>query len=213
MYVEVDRDKLSFEHINYNLLCAISIETSGDDPFYHDVVQICIMPIDVHCKRMKAIDPFFIDLQPKHLDRIDENTMSVTREKILFNSKHGLNWITGAEILEEWFDKLLLPNKKQILPLAYQWHKIVPYLYNWLGKNTFNYIFSDYARDVQSDALFANDYHYLHIENVPYVLCDFSYLCNLAKVERQNRSNKDSMTECLALIDLYRSMCNVRTKL
>lgn len=201
------KKKVGMEHLNSNLLCAIDIEVTGDDPFHHDICEITIIPIDYNIERMRNADFFHAEISPRHKDRIDPETMSVSREKLLTISNHGLDSVSAEAALEKWFDDLNLGPNKQIMPIAFQWYRIYPYIRRWLGRLTYDYIFHENCRDIQSVSLFNNDYYYHHIEPVPFAKNDFSYLCSASKTLREPIRYRDTMTDCLTIIELYKKMC------
>ena len=59
----------SMIHWNGHQLCAIDTETTGLDPNYNEIIQICILPLDSNIKPRKDVFPFYIEIVPDHPER------------------------------------------------------------------------------------------------------------------------------------------------
>lgn len=189
-------------HLNGNLLCAIDVETTGTDPTKHDIVQICILPLDSQIKPHKTIIPFYMEMQPRQPDNIDWSAMAINRmSKIMLN---GIEAYRAADLLEEWFEKLKLGNHKRISPLAQNWVFDKAFIENWLGPKMFSYIFDGRYRDTMPAALYANDKAFFMGESYPYQKVNLAFLASTLKVE-QDRAH-DAMSDCATTAEVYRRM-------
>src|SRR4029077_8974982 len=106
------------QHLNGNLLAAIDIETTGLDPKIHEIIQICILPLNSQIQPLKEILPFYIDMAPGRPESIDPQALSVSKLELCRIMQQGFDQFKGADLLDSWFDKLDLAIGKRISPLA-----------------------------------------------------------------------------------------------
>jgi len=117
--------KNSMVHWNGNQLCAVDVETTGLDPFVHELVQICILPLDSNVQPRKDVFPFYIEIRPEFPERRDPEAMTVTKLNINKIMERGFDREKAKDLLIEWVDKLGLPLTKggnyrcKVMPL---WH-------------------------------------------------------------------------------------------
>ena len=74
----------AMQHLNGNLLCAVDIETTGLEPNYHEIWQLCVLPLDSNIDPLKKIGersilPFYMDLKVNNPDHVDPTSMSVVQ--------------------------------------------------------------------------------------------------------------------------------------
>lgn len=204
-----DKTKIiGMTHLNGNVLCAVAIETTGDKLFYHDVCQIAIIPVDYEINILKTIIPFHCDIKPRYENRIDLDKMTITRERMQDICKHGLDSLAAAELLENWFAKLPIYHTKRIMPMCYNWPRTYAFLCNWLTQTSAEYFFDYRYRDLLPISLWLNDYNDYKINNVPFAKNDFPYICSSFNIQRDHGSNRDSLSDARAMIDLYKSTMN-----
>lgn len=197
---------LGMTHLNGNLLAAVLIETTGHILEFHEICQISIVPIDYNLERVRGILPFHCDICPRHIDRINTKTMSVTMDKMKRITTHGLKDYIAADLLEKWFDRFELNRKKRIAPLSYNWPRLYSYICTWLGQDGAEYVFDYRYRDLLPMSLFLNDYYDRRIDNVPFAKNDFYYLLTSFNIERIKGRGATTLTDCAAMIELYRLM-------
>ena len=191
-------------HMNSHLLCAIDIEWSGLRPYYHDIIEICIMPLTSTFEPLKTIMPFTVPIRPRYIDRIDRENMSVTQDHLIHIMKYGVDHYTAGEMFLQWFEKLKLKRTKKIVPLTYSWPEVRPYIWDWLGALNADSCFDYRYRDILSTANFLNDYNDWHIENCPIPKLHFEYICSSMKVDLIRP--KLVMTNCKAIGEVYKAM-------
>lgn len=199
-------------HLNGNLLCVIDLETTGLDPDVAEIVQICILPLDSQYKPNKDIRPFYTNITPENKqninkDRYDSNfseKVRIPKDKLTSMINTGLDRGVAADNLYEWFQKLGLPEKKRIAPLAQNWVFDRSFLIKWLGWTMFEEIFDPRYRDTLAAASFINDYCDFHGQQCPYQKQNLKFLCSVLKVE--NASAHDALSDCQATAECYRRM-------
>src|SRR6185436_4525823 len=96
-------------HWNGHQLCAVDVETTGLDPVKHEIIQICILPLQSNVDPRTDISPFYTDIAPQK-DKRDWSPQAL--------NTHGLDMVqlcatgldpwTVADRLEEWFLTLQL---------------------------------------------------------------------------------------------------------
>ena len=52
----------SMQHWNGNQLCVVDVETTGLDLFWHEIIQLCILPLDSDINPRTDVSPFYINL-------------------------------------------------------------------------------------------------------------------------------------------------------
>jgi oligoribonuclease (3'-5' exoribonuclease) len=134
-------------HLNGNLLCAIDTETTGLRPFYHDICEICILPLDANIEILKDITPFYCQIIPRNVDRIDLSAMSVNKLQMSNIMRYGIDSFKAADLFEQWFNNLGLGIRKKISPLAQNWKFDWAFIMDWLGVQNMDYFFDGRYRD------------------------------------------------------------------
>ncbi len=191
-------------HANNNILCAVAIETTGTKPYWNEICEICVMPLKSNYRPLKDVMPFNMMIRPRNTDRIDEETMSVRKDRLLEIMKYGTDSFEAGDMFIEWFDRLkMLPNKN-ILPVTYNWAFNRPFIYDWLGPLNADYTFNYRYRDILPIANFLNDYQDWRINNCPFPKHHLQYLSSCAGIERTKPHNV--MQDCVVIAGIYRAM-------
>lgn len=199
----------SMQHLNGNLLCAVDIETTGLNPDYHEIMQICILPLDAGIKPIKEVNPFYINIIPEHPERIAEGAASTNRLKAAEIVQSGFDKYKAADYLEEWIDGLKLPVsnygiRKKIVPLGQNYVFDRAFIYKWLGTETYEYLFHHTFRDTMTSALYLNDRQSFFGEPVPFSKVKLSWLSKKLDVDYQGAH--DALQDCLITAEVYRKM-------
>ena len=168
--------KVSMQHWNGNQMCAIDVETTGRDASYHEIVEICILPLDVNLQPRKDVLPFNIFLYPEYPERIDKSATSCHGKHLAHIMSHGFDRFSAIGMLETWIDKLGLPFTKskaksqrcKIIPLAHNYVFDIAFIKRWLGNEQYNDWFFGHFRDTMQIALYLNDHAAQHAEKVTY---------------------------------------------
>jgi hypothetical protein len=191
-------------HMNSNMVCAVQIETTGFKPYYHEICEIAIMPLDSFFRPNKKIMPFHFEIAPRHPDRIDKETMTVSDKRMLHYKAYGTDSFKAGDAFGEWFDRIGFLPGKGIIPLAYDWPKIRPFIYNWLGPFNADTSFNYRYRDILSTANFLNDYYDFKINNCPFPKVDFQYICSSVGIPRPKP--QEPLTDCKIIGEVYHAM-------
>ena len=200
----------TMEHLNGNQICVIDTETTGLDPFHHEVIQVAILPLDSNLNIRKDVIPFYITLRPDYPERIDREAMQVNRLTEL--TKNGFDRLKALDMLEEWISKLGLPvtkwgRSKQITPLGQNYTFDKAFLQAWMGNNFYETYFHYHYRDTMIAANYLNDRAAFHAEVVPYSKVGLQWLCKQHHIE--NPKAHDALGDCAATAAVYKKMCQV----
>jgi DNA polymerase III epsilon subunit-like protein len=199
----------SMVHWNGRLLCAIDTETTGLDPYWHEIWQICILPLDSNFNPRRDIVPFYIDIKPECPERIKMEAFKLNRKSLLRALQTGFDPQKAIDLLQEWFDKLNLPvtkfnTPKNIIPLGQNFTFDKSFMVKWLGQDLYSTFFHYHYKDTMLAANYLNDRAAMHAEKVPYPKVGLTYLCNLLKVKRER--SHDALQDCLATASVYRKL-------
>lgn len=192
---------MSMMHLNGNLLCVVDVETTGLDFRKHEIIQICVLPVDEHLKPHPQIKPFIADIKPEKV--VDDEALTVTKSDLASVLLRGLDSFAVADYFSEWFDALNLAQGKRISPLAHNWPFDRDFIRVWLGFETYEHIFDARYRDTQAIALYHNDRAFWRSELTPYPKVNLSYLAQVLKVPRLRHH---AVEDCLTTLECYRQL-------
>ena len=191
-------------HLNGHLLCVVDVETTGLKAGYHDIVQICVLPLGFDLKPLKKITPFYTTLQPKFPERADAIALRVNKLDMASLIADGIEPYRASDLFEEWFKKLKLPERKKIAPLGHNYPFDRSFIQDWLGHEAYEQFFDYHIRDTATTSLFLNDHADFHNEKCPYPKQNLKYLASTLGVEHTGAH--DSMNDCLVTAECYRRM-------
>jgi hypothetical protein len=194
--------------LNSNLLCVVDLNTSGPEPKYDDILQLCILPLNSNLTPFKGIVPFAVDLKPKRpenfdYERLDSyyfNTENVT--KIL---QDGLDPYVAADRFDAWFEKFRLKHNKKLSILCYNWAFKRAFFEEFFGPLTYDKYFDYRYRDILPAALFCNDQAEFSQEQIPYPKQNIAHLASQAQIEHEKRM-RDPILNCVAIAEIYKHM-------
>lgn len=196
-------------HLNGNVLCCIDCETTGLVAGYHDLIQICILPLNSDIKPLTEIDgekiiPFYMELRPKRPENIDPSALKVHGVDLHHLMHSSIEPFKAADLFEEWIVKLKLPFRKRIAPLGQCYSFDARFIIDWLGNETYNQFFDGTNRDTASAALFCNDRASFQGSPPPYPKVNLAYLASQLQVSH-GRAH-DALQDCLVTSEIYRRM-------
>jgi DNA polymerase III epsilon subunit-like protein len=192
-------------HLNGNIICAIDTETTGLDPLVHEILEICILPLNSDLKPLDGIMPFNIFIRPENTNTIDAAALKVSGYSIEQVMQMGIDPLKAIDYFEEWFEKLKLPLNKKIVPLGHNYAFDKAFIQKWMGNVAYNHYFDYHCRDTASVALYLNDWADFHNEKPPFPKYKLSYLCSQLKVE--NTRAHTALSDCMATAECFRKMC------
>lgn len=189
-------------HLNGNILAVVDVETTGTKPRFHDIIEICVLPLDNALNIRNDIIPFHVDMKPKNPENIDFEAVALqkkhnnpetqqfdnvclNKERIVDVTLRGLDPYTAADRFHDWFQRLKLPGNKKIMPIAHNWVFDREFIIDWLGETDFYAKFDPRYRDTMVMSLYENDktdYHWGY--NHPFAKNNLQYLCTTLGIER-----------------------------
>jgi DNA polymerase III epsilon subunit-like protein len=201
--------KNAMVHWNGNQLCVIDCETTGLEAGWHDLIQICILPLDSNILPRKDVMPFYIEIIPEHPHRADPEAMKINRLDFAIIGQRGHDSEKAKDLLEEWIEKLGLPytkygNRKKIIPLGQNYAFDRSFIMEWLGPERYNEYFHIWCRDTMIAANYLNDRAAMHGEKTPYPKVNLSYLASTLKVPMERAH--DALSDCVATAEIYRRL-------
>jgi len=191
-------------HLNGNLLCAVDTETTGLIPGYHDVWQLCILPLGPDIKPLKEILPFYIDLKVKRPQNIDQHAIKLSRGEFAKRQQRALDPWDAAEMFEDWFERLKLSVHKKLCPLASNWPFDKSFIIDWLGPETYEYCFFHRYRDTMVAADFLNDIADHRNDKIKYPFVGIKALGG--KLGVTNLKAHDALQDCITTAEIYRRL-------
>jgi DNA polymerase III epsilon subunit-like protein len=198
-------------HWNGHQLCAVDVETSGTNEFWHEILQICILPLDSMCRPRKDVIPFYIEIKPEFPNRVDPEAMSITRLNLAKITHRGFEQEAARDLLLDWIKKLELPitaygRSKCIMPLGHNYVFDRGFIRSWLGSDFYDTVFWGHYRDTMEAALYMNDRAAMHAEKVPFPKVSLAALCNKLNVDYDPQKAHDALEDCVATAECYRRL-------
>lgn len=189
---------------NGNLICAVDIETTGADPFTHEIIQVAFVPLDTNYEMLKGVRPFYTDVRPLSPETADPAATRV----------HGLGMdelVTHAphpdrvlEKFEKWVEDLELAFDRKLIMLAHNGSFEVKFLERWFGPAFFNKAFNACSRDSMLAAIAVNDHAVFHGRRPPFERVSLPWLCEHFGIN--NPKAHDAFADATAGALVYRNI-------
>jgi DNA polymerase III epsilon subunit-like protein len=189
-------------HFNYNVLAAVDVETTGEQPDYHEIIQAAVVPLDGNLDPLPS-SPFYMNIKPEHPERANPDAMR----------SHGIT-IASLEIcptqdqvadcLTEWFRSLMLPFDRRLIALTQNGQFDVPFMKAWLGERRYHDYFCFNGRDTMQYALSLNDAAVWKNQPIPFNGVGLKSLAEKLGVKLEN--HHDALADCLATAKVYREL-------
>lgn len=194
-----------FQHLNANVIASVQIDMSGPDALNHEMLEICVMPLDAKLDIHPELLLFNMRMKPEDPDSIDHDFCRFNKielGKIMINAfpRHKV-----ADLLEKWFHHLALNRGKQIIPLSYDWPWTRERLIHWLGYETFSHIFSEDYRDIHVAANYVNDTYDVRAEPVPFAKQTLRWIGKKLHVETMEHGGS-CVEDCRQMAEIYKRL-------
>jgi DNA polymerase III epsilon subunit-like protein len=202
---------MGLTHLNGDILCVIDVETSGHIPGFHDLLQICILPLDYKLDMWKDFAPFYMEIQPKRPENYgkattwnDEEVAKKNRQLMAHAQVNGMDPYRAADLFDEWFAKLGLGYRKKIAPLAHNWPFDRGFVIDWLGEETFIQCIDPRYRDTMVVATFMNDQADFKTEPYPFNKVNLSWLAKQYNIDHSRAH--DALADCWVTAQVYKRL-------
>ncbi len=194
-------------HFNENRAVGVAIKTTGNNPRIHELLQICVFPLTSRFELSKEVIPFDINIKPikneDDRDYIKSGLMKNRFNEIIENSQQSPQ--SCAELFDSWMEKKIqLRFEKKLMPVAYNWAYMRPFIRNWLGPINFESHFSHEYRDLMSIALYCNDYADINNLQLIYSKVNLVYITNVLRIEYNKYD--DAILHVKAICEAYRAL-------
>ncbi len=197
----------SFRHFNGNLLCAVDLETTGRMPGYHEIIQIAIVPLDSNIEPLDNILPFYMNIAPQHLDRVEKLAINRNHLDVATIARESLDAWRVADLFDEWVQRLRLPYRKCLVPLAHNWVFEAGFLRAWLGLEGFDHYWHPHPRDTMLMALAANDRAYIRGDDLPFKTLSLTGMCKYFGITLEKAH--DALHDALATAKVYQNLLRI----
>ena len=187
--------------LNGNVMCSIDVETTGLVAGYHEITQVCFLPLDKQMKVRRDIVPFDLWLKIEHEDRISWDALRVSKTNFFKHQQLAIDKWTAVDMFEDWITKLKLPPNKRISPLAHNWPFDRGFIQEWLCPKTFDLHMDGRFRDTMAMALGINDIYEFRHEPIPFAKVNLAWLCKTLKT--QHKGDHSALGDCIATSDVY----------
>ena len=212
------------KHVNNNIICAVDCKITGKRPFYHDLVEIAIIPLDHSMSADRKRLPFHAVMRPPRPENItfkpDNKVTPRIMSKVMFADliPVALDSWTLAQAFENWFAGLGLKPEKRIQVLSYNWAEIRPYVQDWLGFSddpwstpTMDLFFDPYhVRDLMSLSLYWNDVSHGIGDPCPFTRNALRFQALKLGIPWPNPDPKDTLSYAFQIIEVYKRMLDVK---
>lgn len=189
---------------NGHIICAIDTETTGLDPEVHAIWQVSAIPLTFNLDQDKTRPVLDLLMYPPQIDELPRAKLQLTSAQIEDVKERGLPPYKGADLFDDWFTKLNLPEGKRIIPLAFNWKFDMGHLQRWLGYSYTNYKFDGGARDAFLVAKFINDLAEFQGEPVPFARTNLGAVCKRLGVTLEHAH--DATEDAFATVEVYKKL-------
>lgn len=188
-------------HLNSNIFAAVAVKTTGPYVGVHDLVHVCVLPLDSKLDPLRPLKPYLLNLQPC---RPFDSDCTISKNDYNKAMVEGINREKANIVLEMWFKQFMEGVQKRLVPVGANWFKIGGFIQEWISPYMYDLIFSPDYRDICTAAAYTCDRADVMAESIPFPKLHMSYVCTTLKVERIN--SQDVLTEAVAIADAYKRM-------
>lgn len=187
-----------------NLLAAVDLETTGERPGYHEIVQIGVVTVTAAGGPGAAFESLIRPLYPWRQDPQAARVHGLTLRQL----ERAADPQLVADTLSEWHERLNLPIGKRLVPLAHNWAFESSFLSAWLGVDLLRDLFHPHARDSMLLALSIRDGALLRGLPDPFPKgVGLGALCRQFGIT--NRKPHDALEDAVASIAVYRRLLGI----
>lgn len=192
-------------HANGHLICAIDTETSGLDPDEHCIWQLAVIPLNNDLEPSEDHYPFNIEMDLSKWDNIDYQYLS--KKKIEWLGIHGMNPNVALDLFVEWIERLGLPERKRIMPLAHNWPFDRSFIEKWMGPKSFNLYIDAQYRDTMTSTVLINDTDAWGGKDYHFAKHKLSFVCNQLGLECEPTMFHDAYYDAIMTAKAYKRIC------
>lgn len=190
------------QHLNANVLCAVDIELTGPDPINHELIEICILPLDRMLRPHSELMMFNMKMIPEQPENIDYTYCRLSRSDVARVGVTGFNNMKVADLFVDWFERMSLNIRKKIIPISHNYASKLPIIRDWLGHTAYNDIFDEDYRDTLVATHYLNDRESSRAEVPPFSKQGLRWIAkrfNIPIIE----AGGSCMTDCKTIAEVY----------
>lgn len=190
--------------LNENVLTALDVETTGRDPFYNEVIQVALVPLDINLNPVGT--PFYTDIRPEFPDRMAAEATAahgISLERL----DSAPDSDTASDYLWEWFQSLKLLPGKRLIPLAHNCQFDIPFLQKWLGLDQFYEVFGYPTRDTQALITALQDKDAYKNQAIKFKQASLAHACATLGITLDNAH--DALADAIATSKVYKALLNI----
>lgn len=187
--------------MNDNVLAAMDVETTGRDPYFNEIVQIAIVPLDCHLNPSGT--PFVTKIRPLHPERMHPKAVE-THGMTAASLEGEPDPYSAADSLCEWFQTLQMVPGKRLIPLMHNCQFDIPFIQHWLGQDLFYDMIGFPTRDTQSLVSAIMDKAAFKGVPIPVNSASLKESCKAFGVQLDNAH--DALADTVATAALYRAL-------
>lgn len=175
------------------IFAVIDAETTGRNHRVHDMIQICILPLDSDLNPIKE-DVFYYQIKADRPENTDPKALEICQ----LDPLQGIDKEEALRLFTHW--NLSLANKykvKKIIPIGQNYSFDKEFMTNFLGFEFYDLIFDYNYRDTKQNGAYLSDS----------VLPGFkSSLAKQAEYfEIDNSNHHDALNDCLVTAEIYKA--------
>ena len=210
---------------------ALDTETSGLTAGYHEILEIAIVPLDDNYFPDPNVPVFHTKVRPEFPERIQLGAL-IANGRVSKENKDDPNAFEAAKkemesyptrretigAFLEWYKENVLPTgKKQMSPLAHNWHFDSSFLEHWFlpsHKDGISFIgtyFHYQARDTQRIVMYLQDRSI--VKKVPTPFPGTSLTKVTGHFEIEHSAAHTAMGDAIATAAVYRRLCDIKDDL
>lgn len=193
--------------LNGGKLCAIDCETTGLNPYVHEITELAVIPLTFDLEPDPKLLPFDIKMQPTNYDVIDYSFVS--KDYIADLEDNAFSPYIALELFIEWIERLELPINKRVHPLAHNWVFDSAFLMRWMGFESFNHYIDGRFHDLFAASQFINACDDFHNTRYHFAKTKLSYVCSQLGIDVDKTQTHTALYDAMITAQGYKKICQL----
>ena len=179
------------------MYCSIDCETTGLNHRVHEIMQICILPLDQNFVPIKGKE-FYFQIKPEHPETADPKALEVNKLDVT----KGLSKQKARHLFYQWLRDLhKFMSFEKIVPVGQNYQFDLEFIIDWLGFDDYYDNFNRSYRDTKISAGFLQDTIMPNMETGLHWLCDHFNI--------ENSDHHDAYNDTLVTALVYEHQVNL----